>query len=900
MPSRSGLWYDRQDHELLALVDRVVSRDRSRKTLRTLMNPALHPSGIKELAAPRALRVAFAMLNLLDSLEAGRAEERLQALRAVRDEVLTGTDSAFRLNTARVLLEIMKDVVRSDATDVRRLRLAHNFRQAAGGKARVIRRLLKQYHLLEMPEDWSQVAFDFHVHDANTKGRKSPTHLIMDAWIKGIRTLGVISYNSVRPESAHELLEAAAIMGIDVRIGVELPAKFRGRFVQLIWVPWGFLGTKDFLQFLAEPEVQAFMRAGEEVSQYQESYVLGVLDIFNRRHRQDLAGRLGVDLGHLERGEFLDFVGTGQASILHLGEFIHSKLVRTVRRRTEENYAPDVEPDPTESAELQSLLGALREMDSETIVDLFLRPDQNPEVPNPHMPTGGNKTPELLQYSPAELTERLSHLRTGLRVTLNLSELSLEDVLELLYDCEGRITHLEIFNLKDLVLDRMPDHERINELQQALNAQDVVTLKKIIGDVLLKVEASNEPGRQERAEKLHKILGDIPRLCSFYAAFSLKSRMGSDSTGRSQRFHGMGMAVFQTLPARAQREILDREPEARRRLPVSMNAALHRMYTDDENGGVFLKRLRRWQGLRLVGMQRSEEWKSQYDSASLGGDGNIVTLGGVPEKSIDEVAVEEHGIRDRTPNPRALNTGLRNALMVVIGLIPAFATFALTKDWWLLQYFGAFIWFGITGFRNILQSVLGGGGLRRSPLLRWNDYVSWERVSDSLFYTGFSVPLLDYLVKTLILDRTFGITTQSNALALYTFMALANGIYLSSHNLLRGLPSGAVYGNFFRSILSIPIAIVLNGTAAALLGAAGVASVDTILQKWAAIISKTASDMMAGLIEGLADRHKNIKIRLRDYAMKIDRMRDIFGRLETMFPEEDVSELVDNPKALLK
>ncbi|MEN8164659.1 MAG: hypothetical protein ABFS37_11070, partial [Acidobacteriota bacterium] len=446
---------------------------------------------------------------------------------------------------------------------------------------------------------------------------------------------------------------------------------------------------------------------------------------------------------------------------------------------------------------------------------------------------------------------------------------------------------------------RMPDHEHINELQQALNTQDVVALKRIIGNVILRVEGSNEPDRQVRAEKLHEILGDIPLLCSFYATSSLKSRMGSDSTGRSQRFHGMGMTVLETLPARAQHEALHQESITKRRLPVSMNATFRRMYTDDSAGGSFIKRMRRWPGLRLIRMQKSEEWQSQYDSATLGAESNIVTLGGVPEPS-GEVAPAEHRLRGRKPGPLSLNTGLRNTLMVIIGLVPAFATFALTKDWWLLQYFGAFIWFGITGLRNIIQSVLGGGGLRRSPLLRWNDYVSWERVCDSLFYTGFSVPLLDYLVKTVILDHAFGITTQSNAVALYTFMALANGIYLSSHNLLRGLPPGAVYGNFFRSILSIPIAIVLNGSAAALLGAAGVASVDTILQKWAAIISKTASDMMAGLIEGLADRHKNIKIRLRDYAAKVTRMRDIFGRLETMFPEEDGSELVRDPKALLK
>ena len=172
-----------------------------------------------------------------------------------------------------------------------------------------------------------------------------------------------------------------------------------------------------------------------------------------------------------------------------------------------------------------------------------------------------------------------------------------------------------------------------------------------------------------------------------------------------------------------------------------------------------------------------------------------------------------------------------NAIKVVIGFIPAFLTFALTKEWWLLAYGGAFIWFGITGLRNILQSVLGGGGIRRSPLLRWNDYVSWGRLADSLLFTGFSVPLLDYIVKTVLLDRMFGVTTTTNASLLYTVMALTNGLYLSSHNAFRGLPKGAILGNFFRSVLSIPLAIVFNATIGGILFEAGVPGINDILQK---------------------------------------------------------------------
>jgi hypothetical protein len=228
-----------------------------------------------------------------------------------------------------------------------------------------------------------------------------------------------------------------------------------------------------------------------------------------------------------------------------------------------------------------------------------------------------------------------------------------------------------------------------------------------------------------------------------------------------------------------------------------------------------------------------------------------------------------------------------------MGFIPAFLSFYLTNSWWVLAYLGAFIWFGITGVRNIVQSVLGGGGISRSPLLRWNDYVSWVRISDSLLFTGFSVPLLDFMVKTLLMDRLLGITTATNPYALYAVMAMANGIYLSSHNLFRGLPKGAVYGNLFRSILSIPIAVAFNMLIGTLLGVIGVVGIDGHLQKWAAIISKGASDTVAGVIEGASDRFSNIQTRFQDYADTLSQLFDTYGRLEALLPELNVWETLE-------
>ncbi len=218
----------------------------------------------------------------------------------------------------------------------------------------------------------------------------------------------------------------------------------------------------------------------------------------------------------------------------------------------------------------------------------------------------------------------------------------------------------------------------------------------------------------------------------------------------------------------------------------------------------------------------------------------------------------------------------------------------------MLAWCGAFIWFGITGVRNIIQAVLGGGGLRRSPLLQWNSLVSWSRISESLLYTGFSVPLLDFLVKGLLMEDVLGVTTATDPITLYAVMALANGIYISSHNIVRGLPRSAAVGNFFRSILCIPLAVLFNAGLASTMHLAAVPGVEQILQKWAAVISKLASDCVAAIIEGVADRQNNVRMRLTDYHAKLILMYDVFARLDVLFPEEDVLDMLQSPKIFIE
>jgi hypothetical protein len=889
--------FDKKDHELIRIVNDVLHRT---KLTRKAFFPYFHPNGIKEMTESKGLRTAFAVAQLLSSLEVGGVDDRINALRSLRSEVIDTAEGPMPKNTARVLLQTMKELVRAHGDTRRQLELAHDFRAVTSGNPRVVRRQLKRYHLLEMPEEWNQVAFDDHVHDVNTKGRKSSTHLIMDAWIKGIRELRVIHYNFIEPRFAAELLEAARIMDVDVRIGIEFSARFRDKYIQLIWAPRGFADAQEFLCFLTEPPMVAIMEAGRQASSYQQEYVIFLLIKFNQVHRLDLNQRLGIDLPAIDLQEFLTYVGIGQKSKLHLAKFVHAKLLNALQERTSALRDELPAATPERQAAIRAWVRSLNEMDLEALVDSYLEKAQNPEIVYPDRPSDSPDMPELLRLAPHEILCRLAQLRSGRRVTLNLTDLKVEDVLELLYDCQGMITRLELFNLKDYTAGKTAHLEGISRLMQAINEGSPIHLKQVIREIIHRLKQDAAADNAAPIDKLMAILHDIDTLRSYYSGKPLDARIGSDSTGRTPRFHGMGLAIRETLPRRARNEIRNsRADDTRETIPLHMTACKTLTFVPakaSSRAGRLLQRLAA--ALPLLGIPGSswqEGWAVQTTATRMADPGNIVTLGGVQKQPENGLLLEPPAAAQTRSGFRwrYLNSPLLSTLKVLIGFIPAFLTFSLTKEWWFLAYFGALIWFGITGLRNILQSVLGGGGLKRSPLLRWNDYVSWSRIADSLMFTGFSVPLLDYVVKTVILDRGFGITTSTHTFLLYGFMALANGVYLVSHNLFRGLPKGAVYGNFFRSLISIPVAIGINALAADVLTYAGVAGVAAVLQLWAAIISKAASDLVASFIEGLADRHRNIHARLREYKLKFEQLFDIYAQLELLYPEVQAREILE-------
>ncbi|WP_432736130.1 hypothetical protein [Maridesulfovibrio sp. FT414] len=891
------IYFDRNDYRLVELFNDIISRKKDRARFKSLLSPYLKPHGIKELAAPYGIRIAYAALNLLESLESEKVEERLRALSALRNEVLATSKTNMRNNRARVLIQIAKEIIRSGNDELRQLKLAHDFRCVSFGKSSFIREQLKKYHLLEMPEEWNQLTFDDRVHDANSKGRKSASHLIMDAWIKGIRRLRVVYYDYLIPEVATELYSAAQILDINIEFGIEFRALAGNRFVKLVWTPKNILDQRDIAGFFGRPEVQEIMNSGRQIQYVRAEYIRSAANEFNLIHRQSIKREIGVDLPEIDYATFLSSIKSIAPTLTHLGKFIHEHSLPHFKRRVDElggayNYA-----SAEEQNRIEKQVDSINLLDPDTIAARYLAPQANPGIPDPDNPSFTGNLPEFMRLAPAEMTERLVKACPSSRITLILENMELEDAVEIVYDCCGRITHFELINLKNMTESHLLGRVPFNKLQQALNTGNSIVLKRIVRNCVEKLRRDKDRNA-EQLDKLLHIQQNIDVLKNVYKHRKIRTRIGSGSTGGSLRAIGMGFAVTETLPPGARKEIMD-NPD-RKCLPVSANISKTLKYTAQNSTILsacpFQDKVKRLLPLREILNPKEKKWEIEnycFDSVRCG---NITPLGGTSGNGGNNLSLR----REKTeavgrPDGRYINSTLKNLLKIIAGFIPAFLTFYLTKDWWVLSWLGGFIWFSITGVRNIIQSVLGGGGLKRSPYLTWNDFINWNRISDSLLYTGFSVPLLDWLCKSMVLDNVFGINVTTSPGLLYTIMAITNGIYITSHNILRELPKEAAFGNFFRSIISIPIAIVLSYSVSLLLYLFGAQEIDLLLQQWAAVISKLASDCAAGFLEGLADRKENITARAWDYEEKIRQVLEFFSEVEVRFPDEDLPALMETP-----
>ena len=498
LDAKPFLLFDDQDLELVEMVNDFAGASKKRQRARRLFNTYLHPRGINELSASRQRRIAYAVMQLLDSLEGDWAEDRLVALRALRQELIEGGGESMPRNTGRALLETMKHLVReAHGNSWHQVEIAHQFFATTAGRPSTVRRQLARHHLLEMSESWNQVAFDHHVHDAHTKGRKAPTHLVVDAWIKGIRQMTVIYYYCPSTEAISELIEAGQVMGVDVRPGIEVTARLRGKYVQLIWVLRGLHSAREHADFLERAETRAFLDEGRKAVEYNTNAVLDLLRSVNDNHLPRLRAEYALDLPPLDAERFVHFVGVGQPSRAHLVEFLHQGLVAEVQAKLP---AWREEWQKAAGAERRAIEERVQRLDAITTQDLastVLSAAANPDVVDVHIPHDDPSVPDCLRQAPVDLVRRLRQLRVGSAVTLNPSNLTAAEVLEILYDGKAGVTDLEIFNLKDYHQKRNPQTREIAQIVQILNDGNPITCKRMIRGAHTRHREERRGGRRQ-------------------------------------------------------------------------------------------------------------------------------------------------------------------------------------------------------------------------------------------------------------------------------------------------------------------------------------------------------------------------------------------------------------------
>jgi len=308
---------------------------------------------------------------------------------------------------------------------------------------------------------------------------------------------------------------------------------------------------------------------------------------------------------------------------------------------------------------------------------------------------------------------------------------------------------------------------------------------------------------------------------------------GSDSTGRDPTIPGMGFISPESIPKKM-RGYYEKTHYA---LPLPIS--------------------------RLILEHRRGIGSSKEDRREV-----ILSMGKTVEPYYNPVGDEEEakqiGIRVAW---RYLNPFLKMILRVAVSFPVAYVTIGLGY---------ALVWYGITLFRNVFVDLVSAKGLDPRD---WSSRdINFENATQSLFWTGFSVPLLT-LVK-LQLDSFFvwaQLTHEVTKQVIRFFViCFTNGAYISTHNRLRGFDQRIVKGNFFRSVFAWPPATVFS-----FLG--DLFSIPSVVQ------AKFWSDLVAAMIEGSGKSSRQIHLRKRDLSEILpqlcseDRKERMVAMLDTLY-----------------
>ena len=865
----SKLFYTKEDYALLTMVE-MISNTTTPLTVETdiSINSYLHPNGIKQLFFPREFRIANAIAKILSGLSHNSKEERIQALQSLQEESLYAVPLVcrdLRYNTARVLVKVMKELIKARGNITKQLHLAHSFQRAARGNLFVVRKLLQEYHLLEMPEAYNQLSFDHHVHDMYSKGYKSPSQVVLDAWIQGVKDITIIYYNYAIEEAIEELFQAGEILDIKTNFGIEYHIPIYDTFAEIVWSPLPNIQRLSTLQtFFEQAHIQEAMEQGKCTSDSIASFTESVLEQYNLRERFVLEHAYQVYTKPIEKTPYLCYVNRGQSSPQFLAEYIY-KTLKEDSRNTHSTIT------------LEDIVSFIH--------TLSLRSKYSPFVIQEAF------TPEALYQFIQTLYSRSAESS----ICLHMSNLTAIDVLTMLWAAKGGITHLELFNLKDWLYNKQPQSHIVSKLQYAINTKDIQEMKRLVRSMIQECSVSNIVYKKERLETLNMIFKDIPQILQSYMNKPLAVRLGSDSAGSINRDYTMGFVFEETIPSTI-------NPENKRRsfrtLPIF--AKLQRSYNYTQRYGSksfwntkYGRFLRNIPIMRLIGQTKSVSWSVKDNLYEI-----------VPEsEGVIIRAGKTSGASDELRKPYRLPiTDVNNTILCYIkfisAIIIAFLTFHLSQKNIFLKYCGGFAWLGITLLRLLFQTMYAVGFGHK-----WLEYtrnnIILPRVADLVLGTGIAVFIIEYIMRYLILQHGFGIDVTTNPVLVYSIIAATSAFVILGIGRIRGLPKEMVFASASRIILALPVALVYTWIFIHILKYCNVENIDGLTESSATLIAKCASETVVGILIGIILRSTFIEARLWDYTKTMQSLFNSIDILEERYPDQEIIFLLKQPSVFL-
>lgn len=715
--------------------------------------PDSHPKGFIKEFRKRRTTIAESYLRITKSLDSARYSQRIQALRLLAEHTTYSRSLKMPLNTARVQLAIMKAVVQNRNDKRKQLELMHDFSVSSFGHPRAIRRYLKKFNLVEVPETGKELCdlnmgWDFHVHDKTSYGYKLPSQLIIDAFIKGISELTVVYNNLEDPDAVKEALEAGKIMGIKVNIALEFSAMNEGRRFHLMYTMPEFSSKKGrFKKFLKQRTnyLEAFLDELEDNEKNRRKNLRHLIEHFNKAHLAEInEGYEPGSVYYLNPVSIDDDNGNIWGRIFsrrQLGEFLYPRMKDILEKRLMRAMAHKIRmkksPEHFTAAEIEkaclkyeSIREQYRNLDPEKLRLAYF---------SDHSALSAETAVSSLQA-----IYKLSKKSGGSIRLIQPLEHGLQSAVNMILEEAPVISQVELFNTVDTLQVKKADFIRFARFISLLNEGNRERLTHFLDENHLEYKKNHLADALEviRHRKIIPVAG-------------------SDAAGTSTLLPGMGFIFSHRIPKHQKKDFRQYHMV----LPSEISEQVfHHMAGEN-------------------GRKRIEK-------------PDIICLGAMSNGKQHVLTDETDEVIELSRAWEYLNPLIKNLFFVMIGFIPAYLTVGLGF---------ALIWFCITGFRNIFVDLISGKGF--SPR-EWSfvEDVSWTNLAQSLFFTGLSVPILGFVKSRYDIVWTGPQEGMLYEVIGFFFINLTNGAYIASHNYLRGFDKSTIRANFFRSVMAWPLA----------------------------------------------------------------------------------------------